>query len=81
MRDKMTIHCRECGGVDIREKNVAFANLPIVGWRIGEGRLPTPTDYNTDVCVDWQPENDVAPYVCGHCGTESLASQLVVKRG
>lgn len=58
-------HCPECGGTDIREKNVAYAELRVTGWEVSEYGELAPTDYDADEEADWESDaQDAAPYVC-----------------
>lgn len=74
----MTVHCPMCGKMDIREKNVAFADLPVLEWDWEDGEL-RPVDYDTDVSADWEAEDTPDQYVCFDCRWEGSPSALTVK--
>jgi hypothetical protein len=64
----MIVKCPKCGSSDIREKNVAYAELRVTEWDVDEHGTLIPASYDTDEGADWTTF-DEAPeqYVChGH---------------
>lgn len=58
-------HCPECGGTDIREKNVAYADLRVTVWEFNGDDGLSPIEYDADEEAEWEQDgHDVAPYVC-----------------
>lgn len=76
-----TIHCPKCGSEDIREKNVAYAELSVFEWRLDDD-IPVPEDYDTDASADWECEDVWDQYVChgDGCGWSGSCDQLEVRR-
>jgi ribosomal protein S27AE len=74
--DDIRVHCAKCGSADIRERNVAYAELPVIAWeREADGGVK-PADYETDVSADWEPDDVSHQYVCGNCGERYRIDQL-----
>ena len=68
MRDEVRVTCPKCGSDDIREKNVAYAELPVLGWEFDEDDgVPVPTDYDTDESPEWECADERYEYVCHGC--------------
>lgn len=76
----MTVHCPKCNGTDIREKNVAYAELKVLDWTLDDG-IPTPSDYDTDESADWEVQHADHQYVCHNqkCEWEGGLDDLVVR--
>lgn len=79
----MTVHCPKCGGTEIREKNVAYANLEVLEWEWDEeAQGAQPIDYDTDVGADWEVDDVAKQYLCGNpaCPWEGTLDELRVER-
>lgn len=64
-------HCPNCGGTDIREKNVAYAQIRVAKWKTGEYGELVPVEWDWDVDAEWSTDEDQSEqYVCRH-GTKS----------
>jgi hypothetical protein len=78
----LTVHCPKCGEIDIREKNIAVANLAVLGWEWdAEAEEVRPTDYDTDESADWEAADGPNIYVCYGCEWEGDLSDLAVRGG
>ncbi len=78
--DLMTVHCPECNGRNLREKNTAYTEIGILDWEWDNGsEAPQPAAYETDVSVNWNVADDPHPYACAICAWEGTLDQLVVK--
>ena len=77
----MTVHCPKCDSTEIREKNVAYANLDVLGWEWDdESGQPQPSDYDTHVSADWECCDAVAlQYICAMCDWEGNLENLTVR--
>lgn len=81
MSETITVHCPKCGSEDIREKNVAYAELPVWEWDEDETGQLHPADYDTDVSADWEVEDVAHQYICRGCDKwEGSVDELVVRR-
>lgn len=77
----MTVHCPKCDSRDIREKNVAYAELPVWEWDWDdEIKQPQPVDYDSDVSVDWEVLDVANQYVCHDCDWAGGLADLKVIR-
>lgn len=75
---EITVHCPECGSQDIREKNVAYTELPVVAWEWNEeASEPRPTDYGQDASPEWEADGG---YECHVCPWRGDLADLLVKR-
>lgn len=75
----VTARCPSCMSDDIREKNIAIADLPVLGWEINDVGELQPSDYDTDVDVEWETDKVQNQYVCGGCKKwEGTLEQLFV---
>jgi DNA-directed RNA polymerase subunit RPC12/RpoP len=75
--DEIRVRCPECGSTDIRERNVAYAELPVLSWARDDvtGELK-PEDYDTDASADWEVEDVSLQYVCYRCRHRMRLSDL-----
>lgn len=74
--------CPECNGTDIREKNIAYADLPVTRWEVDGAGNPAPMAFDTDVSADWYSDSDPKPYVCrtgGGCEWEGNLHELMYR--
>jgi DNA-directed RNA polymerase subunit RPC12/RpoP len=78
MADEKTVHCPECGSEDIREKNTAYAELPVTEWETS-GTVPQPTNYDTDASPDWEVSDEAFQYICANCRVSFELDRLIVK--
>lgn len=62
----MIVKCPNCGSTDIREKNLAYAELKVLDWEwdVESENLVRPADYDTDASVDWEVMDHRHQYVC-----------------
>ncbi len=68
MSDEIVVVCPKCGSDDLREKNTAYAELRVLGWERDESSGGViPSDYDTDVSVDWEVQDVSHQYVCAFC--------------
>ena len=75
----ITVRCPKCGSADIRERNTAYAELPVLGWTWDdEEKVLTPESYDTDVSVDWECADECDAYVCHGCRWSGEPSDLAV---
>jgi hypothetical protein len=76
MPTDIEVLCPNCGNADIRERNVAYAVLPVLAWtRDKDGRV-VPEEYDTDVGADWEAEDVSDQYVCYRCHHRMTLDQL-----
>lgn len=79
---RKTAHCPNCGSQDIREKNTAYAELPVFDWELNddETKVVCPADYDLDVEVDWETADVDDQYVCRGCDKWSgQPDELVIR--
>lgn len=70
---KHSFGCPACRRDDVRERNVAHADLPITAWN-ADG---TPADFNGDIGAEWESADCPKPLVCYDCGNEFGWHELV----
>jgi len=76
----MTVHCPKCDSTEIREKNVAYANLDVLDWEWDEeAGQPHPTDYDTGADAEWECSDARLQYICAMCDWEGNLHNLVVR--
>lgn len=68
--------CPKCESDDIREKNVAYAELPVTEWELNDSGELQPAGYDTDVDVEWEADDVDKQYVCGACKSEFNIANL-----
>lgn len=83
-------HCPECGGTDIRQKNVAYAELRVTQWELDpDSEELWPADYDADEGADWDADDSCPEslYVCRHgakngerCTWEGPIFDLVIEQ-
>lgn len=57
-------HCPRCGGTDIREKNVAYAEIRVTAWEV-VGDCLMPREWDWDVDAEWETDGIASfTYAC-----------------
>ena len=75
----MTVTCPKCKSTDIREKNIAVAELPVWGWEWDVANdQPQPADYDFDVSPEWEVDDVANQYVCHDCDWRGTLADLRV---
>ncbi|NUO65546.1 MAG: hypothetical protein HOQ34_18430 [Gemmatimonadaceae bacterium] len=77
---RLEVRCPNCGSTDIRERNVAYAELRVLGWE-RDGDVVIPDSYDTEVDVEWEAEDRSDQYRCHSCtrsfGLDDLSGEEV----
>jgi hypothetical protein len=76
----MTVHCPNCDSTEIREKNVAYAQLRVTKWEFNGDDGLSPAEWDFDVDTDWETDDgESSPYICAMCDWEGNLHNLVVR--
>jgi len=73
------VHCPACEHSNIREKNVAYAEMEVLEWDFTDADGLQPTDHDSEVEVEWEVSDEENQYVCGDCRWTGRLDQLVVE--